>query len=59
MFEQYDDILTVEEVTEILQIGKNAAYDLFRSGDIKCFRLKRRWKIPKQSIIEYIIEKQK
>ena len=34
-----------------------AAYDLFRNGEIKCFRLKNRWKIPKQSVIDYINEK--
>ena len=54
MLNEYSEILTVEDVMEILNIGKNAAYDLFRSGDIKCFRLKNRWKVPKQAIIDYI-----
>ena len=57
MLNEYSEILTVEDVMEILNIGKNAAYDLFRNGEIKCFRLKNRWKIPKQSIIDYINEK--
>ena len=54
MLNEYSEILTVEDVMEILNIGKNAAYDLFRSGDIKCFRLKNRWKVPKQAVIDYI-----
>ncbi len=54
MLNEYSEILTVEDVMEILNIGKNAAYDLFRSGEIKCFRLKNRWKVPKQAIIDYI-----
>ena len=54
MLNEYSEILTVEDVMEILNIGKNAAYDLFRNGEIKCFRLKNRWKIPKQSVIDYI-----
>ena len=54
MLNEYSEILTVEDVMEILNIGKNAAYDLFRNGEIKCFRLKNRWKIPKQAIIDYI-----
>ena len=54
MLNEYSEILTVEDVMEILNIGKNAAYDLFRSGEIKCFRLKNRWKVPKQAVIDYI-----
>lgn len=54
MLNEYSEILTVEDVMEILNIGKNAAYDLFRNGDIKCFRLKNRWKVPKQAVIDYI-----
>lgn len=57
MLNEYSEILTVEDVMEILNIGKNAAYDLFRNGEIKCFRLKNRWKVPKQAIIDYINEK--
>lgn len=54
MLNEYSEILTVEDVMEILNIGKNAAYDLFRNGEIKCFRLKNRWKVPKQAVIDYI-----
>lgn len=54
MLNEYSEILTVEDVMEMLNIGKNAAYDLFRSGEIKCFRLKNRWKVPKQAVIDYI-----
>ena len=54
MLNEYSTILSVEDVMEILNIGKNAAYDLFRNGDIKCFRLKNRWKVPKQAVIDYI-----
>lgn len=54
MLNEYSEILTVEDVMEILNIGKNAAYDLFRNGEIKCFRLKNRWKVPKRAVIDYI-----
>jgi len=47
-------MLTVDEVTDILRIGKNAAYDLFRTGKIKTLRVKRRWMIPKKALIEYV-----
>ena len=54
MLDEYGAILSVEDVMEILGIGKNAAYDLFRKNEISSFRLKNRWKIPKQSVIDYI-----
>ena len=57
MINEYSDILSVEDVMEILNIGKNSAYALFRSKSIKCFQLNGRWKIPKQSLIEFIEER--
>ena len=59
MFDDYNDLVTVEDLCEMLSIGKNAAYTLLASGDLKCFRLKRVWKIPKQSVIEYIKQQSK
>ncbi|MFT9495785.1 helix-turn-helix domain-containing protein [Anaerosolibacter sp.] len=57
MFDNYDDILTVEQLTEILFIGRNAAYRLLNSGEIKAFQIgnSRVWKIPRSSIEEYIV----
>ena len=57
MLNEYDDILNVEDVMEILNIGKNSAYELFRTKAIKCFQLKGKWKIPRQSLIEFIEER--
>ena len=49
-----NDILTVEELMEFLNIGKNTAYSLLDSGEIKAFRIGRMWKIPRKSVYEYI-----
>jgi len=54
MFEAYGDFVTVEEFADMLSIGKNATYQLFVSGKIKCFRQNRIWKIPKEGVIQYI-----
>lgn len=54
MLEQYNDILTIEELCEILKIGRNRAYELLESGEIKAFRLGRPWKIPRLSIEHYL-----
>lgn len=47
-------ILSLEELCEQLTIGRNAAYNLLRTGQIKAFRIKRIWKIPQSSINEYV-----
>jgi excisionase family DNA binding protein len=59
MYEQYSDIVTAEELCEMLSIGKNAAYRLLSSGQLKAFRYNRVWKIPKQGVIEYVLKQSK
>ena len=54
LFSEYPDVITVEQLMEILHIGKNAAYSLLKSGEIRTIRIGRRYIIPKQSIITYI-----
>ena len=53
---EYPDILTVEEACEALRMGYNAMYDLLNSGKLKGFRNGRVWRIPKLAIKEYILE---
>ncbi len=54
MFKNYKDILSVEELCEILSIGKNTAYRLLQSGEIKAKRIGRVYKIPKESVRKYL-----
>lgn len=54
MFSEYPDVITVEQLMEMLHIGKNAAYALLKSGEIRTIRIGRRYIIPKRSIITYI-----
>ena len=53
------ELVTVEELCEILHIGKNAAYKLLASGKLKCFRMSRTWKIPREGVERYIREQSK
>jgi len=54
MLEQYEPLLTISDLREILNIGRNAAYDLLKQGAIPAFRIGRNWKIPKDAVISYI-----
>ena len=56
MFESYDDILTIEEVAELLRIGMTQAYQIVRSGSLKGYKEGKDWKIPKQALINYVME---
>lgn len=57
MFQTYDDILTVTELAEILRIGTTQAYRILKRGDISAFKEGKDWKIPKESVKQYIINK--
>lgn len=54
---ELNDILSVEDLMELLNIGKNTAYSLLESGEVKAFRIGRMWKIPRKSVYDYIDNK--
>jgi excisionase family DNA binding protein len=56
MFNEYSDIVTVEDLREMLSVGKNAAYTLLNTGEIKAFHYGRVWRIPKQAVIDFVLE---
>lgn len=53
-FTEYPSIVSVEQMTEMLDIGRNTAYKLLNDGSIKSIRIGRVHKIPKQNIITFI-----
>lgn len=56
LFENLDDILTVEEARKALKIGRNTMYKLLKISAIKSIRLngRKKYYIPKTSLIDYI-----
>jgi excisionase family DNA binding protein len=48
---------TVDEVAEILSLGRNLVFDLLNSGDLKRVRVGRRTIIPAESIISFLDKK--
>lgn len=54
MFDEYNDVVTVKELCKMLKIGKNTAYELIHSGQIKSIAIKRQIRIQKQSVISYL-----
>lgn len=50
----YPDVLTVEEVKEILQIGRRTAYRLIERNELQHFKIGTKIRIPKQCLINYL-----
>lgn len=52
MFSEYGDIVTVEEVMKMLQIGRVSIYQMLKSGEIRSLKVGEKYVIPKKSVIE-------
>lgn len=56
MLEQYNELLTIDDLCEVLMIGKNLAYRLLTEQKIKAFRIGKKWKIPKASVEDFLLK---
>lgn len=54
MLEKYKDVITVDDLCEILRIGRNSAYKLLRSNEIPSRRLMGKYIIPKTGVIHFL-----
>ncbi|SHH82869.1 DNA binding domain-containing protein, excisionase family [Sporobacter termitidis DSM 10068] len=52
-FDELPISLRVEDLTAILDIGRNTAYELVRSGQIGSVRVGRQIRIPKDAVQEF------
>lgn len=55
MLENYSDVLKIQDVLEILDIGRNSAYKLIGNGSIKSLRIGGNIRIPKIHLIDYLV----
>lgn len=49
-----DEIIRIEEMMKMLDIGKNTAYRLLDSGEVRAFKIGKVWKITRAAVQEYI-----
>lgn len=47
-------VLSVQQLAEVLQIGRNSAYDLVKSGQIRSIRIGKTIRIPQAALLEYL-----
>ncbi len=55
--ENYNDMISLDDLCEMLSIGKNTAYRLLKTNQIKAFKIGRIWKIPRDAVSQYVISK--
>jgi excisionase family DNA binding protein len=53
---EYIDLITIDELCDLLMIGRTTAYKLLQSGRLKAFKIGRVWKISRASVEQYIKE---
>lgn len=54
MLNNTKDILTLKDLQVLLHIGKNTALRLVQSGEIAAFRMRKQWRVSKESVAKYI-----
>ena len=47
-------VLSVSELAKILHIGKNSAYQLVNSGEIRIVRIGKSIRIPQSALLDYL-----
>lgn len=57
MFNEYQDVVTVEDLQKMLHIGRSAAYELLKNGKIKTLKIGKKYIIPKSSVIDFLNKK--
>lgn len=57
MLEQYDDLLTVEDMARILRVHKNTIYEQMRKGELRHVKIGRRIYVPKKWLLDSLTVK--
>ena len=47
-------VFSVPELARILQIGRNSAYELVKSAQIRSIHIGKNIRIPKQALLDYL-----
>lgn len=54
MFQNYPDVVTIEQLMQMLNIGKNKAYELIKNKTIQTVRIGKKYIIPKVAVIQFL-----
>ena len=54
MYENIPEVMTLKECQQLLKVGKNTMLELLHSRQIEGFKIGSRWKVKKESLVEFI-----
>ena len=54
MLKEYPDVMTVEQICEVLGISKKTGYTLLRTNAILSIKVGRTYRIPKINLLHYL-----
>lgn len=54
VFKKFPDVLSVNQLCEVLHLSKPSVYKLLESGELKSLRVGAKYKIPKVYVMEYM-----
>lgn len=56
LFETYPDVVSIDEIQQMLRIGKNAIYELLKTQKLKSIKVGKRYIVPKKYVIDFLLE---
>ncbi len=59
MFAEYPDIVTVRQVQNMLGCSRTFVYELIEEGEIPALQIGVGYKIPKLSVVQYLLTREK
>lgn len=54
MYEMIPEVMTFKECKTLLRVGKNTLLRMLHTGELDGFMIGNRWKITKESVIEFL-----
>ena len=54
MLNSYPDVMSIDEMCKALSIGKKTGYKLLQTGQIRCLKIGRAYRMPKINLLEYL-----
>jgi excisionase family DNA binding protein len=54
MFKDYPDVLSIDQMAEMIGISTKTAYKVVNDGKVDCVKVGRAYKIPKVNVMKYL-----
>ncbi len=56
LFNTYPDVVSIDEIQQMLRIGKNAVYELLKTEKLKSIKVGKKYVVPKKFVIDFLLE---